>query len=134
METEDAKEKIMARILAVDDDPYFLLSLDNFLTYKNHEVITVTNPHIATNLIKSKPFDCLLLDIQMPGHNGLDLLKEIHRMCPDLAIIVVSGFTLPELEQTISRLGAVAFLEKPFDPDELLELIERHTLSHPLPN
>ncbi len=124
----------MAKILAVDDDPYFLLSLDNFLTYKNHDVTTVTNPHIATKLVQNETFDCLLLDIQMPGHNGLDLLKEIRRISPNLAIIVVSGLTLPELTDTISQLGAVALLEKPFDPDELLEIIDRHTLSHPLPH
>ncbi len=124
----------MAKILAVDDDPYFLLSLDNFLTYKNHDVTTVTNPHIATKLVQSEPFDCLLLDIQMPGHNGLDLLKEIRRISPNLAIVVVSGLTLPELTETIFQLGAVALLEKPFDPDELLEIIDRHTLSQPMSN
>ena len=114
----------MAKILAIDDDKYFLISLNNFLTYKKHVVTTMLNPYNAEEIIQNENFDCILLDIQIPGISGLDLLKRIRDNSPDLPVIVISGLSFPNINETLFKFGASAYVEKPFDPMRLLKIID----------
>ncbi len=114
----------MARILAIDDDPYFLLSLDNFLTLKQYEVITVQNPYKAKEVIRKERFDCLLLDIQMLGVNGFELMEYSRELHPQLPVIFMSGLGASKYEDMLLNIKNTRIVEKPFDPILLAETIE----------
>ncbi|NOX88722.1 MAG: response regulator [Calditrichaeota bacterium] len=115
----------MARILAIDDDENFLISLKNLLAFKRHEVTILTNPFRTEKYLKKPKFDCVLLDLKMPGLNGFSLLKKIHRFCPTLPVIIISGLSSEDAEAKVLKEGAFEFIEKPFDGMHLLEVIER---------
>ncbi|RLD12647.1 hypothetical protein DRI50_08840 [candidate division KSB1 bacterium] len=115
----------MAKILAIDDDPYFLFSLSNFLTFKKHNVTTVQNPYRAKEIIRDENFDCLLMDIQMPGVNGYELMKYTRQLRPALPVIIISGLSYSKNFEELSKYKNVKFIEKPFNPLILLEMIER---------
>ncbi len=117
----------MAKILAIDDDSFFLLSLNNFLTFKKFEVTTVQNPYYAKEVIRDNEFDCLLMDIQMPGVDGYELVKYVRRIRPSLPIIIITGLSASKYRDELSRYENMAFLEKPFNPLTLLELINKFT-------
>ncbi len=117
----------MAKILAIDDDPYFLLSLDNFLSFQKHQVTTIQNPFLVQETLRQKRFDCLLLDMQMPGLNGFELMQTVREIHPDLPIIIISGMNVAHYRQTLADFQPIAFVEKPFNPMHLLHLIKELT-------
>ena len=117
----------MAKILAIDDDPYFLISLNNFLTFQKYEVITVQNPYHAKEVIRDNEFDCLLMDVQMPGVDGFELIEYVRRVRPTLPVIIITGLSASKYGAEFSRYGRIAFLEKPFNPLTLMELIKKFT-------
>jgi len=112
------------KILAVDDDPGFLQSLANFLELKNYQVQTVANPYQAIETFKKQEFDCVLLDLKMPGMNGFKIMQKILTMHPDFPIILISGQgTIPTAIKAIKE-GAYDFVEKPIDGERLLITIK----------
>ncbi len=115
----------MARILAIDDDENFLISVKNLLEFKRHDVTILTNPFRTEKYLNNPKFDCVLLDLKMPGLNGFSLLKKIHRFCPSLPVIIISGLSSEDAEAEVLRDGAFDFIEKPFDGMHLLEVIEK---------
>ncbi len=121
----------MARILAIDDDAYFLLSLNNFLTFKQHRVMTVQNPFLVQEILQTHKFDCVLMDIQMPGLNGFELINTIREREPHLPIIVISGLHTWHHHKELAAYEAIEFIEKPFNPLHLLKLIEKFTKDTP---
>ncbi len=114
----------MATILAVDDDINYLLSLRNLLTAKGYKVEVIFNPFLVENYLRGHKVDCLLLDLKMPGLSGMALLQKIGKNWPQLPVIIVSALELEELSENPLQLGAQAFIEKPFNVEELLSAIE----------
>ncbi|MHA1267971.1 MAG: sigma-54-dependent transcriptional regulator [Candidatus Helarchaeota archaeon] len=110
----------MLKILAIDDDPSFLLSLSNFLEYKNYYVQTAPNPFKAEEYFRNEDFDCVLLDVKMPGMDGIDLLKKFQQIRPTIPIIMISGQSTISTAVEAIKLGAYDFIEKPLDIDRLL--------------
>ncbi len=112
------------RILAVDDDFNFLKSLKVFLENKGYEVETISNSAYAFDFIKEKNFDCILIDVKMPGINGVDLLKIAVNMYPSIPIIMVSGQSNINIAVEALKYGAYDFIEKPIDPKKLFQTIK----------
>ncbi len=122
----------MPKIYIIDDDKNYLRSVSNLLSYKNYQVFTESNPHTALETYKEQSFDCVLLDVKMPGINGIDLLKSFLKTRPFVPVIMISGNSTISLAMEAVRLGAFDFIEKPLDPNRLLvslqNAIERQTL------
>jgi DNA-binding NtrC family response regulator len=78
-------------VLVVDDDPAIRESLRRVLEHAGHAVREAESGDQALELLESKPVDAVLLDINMPGLDGLDALVRIREMAPDTGVIVVSG-------------------------------------------
>lgn len=112
------------RILAIDDDDNFLKSLKVFLEDKGYAVETISNSAYAFDFIKEKNFDCILLDVKMPGINGVDLLKIIIHIFPTIPIIMVSGQSNIHIAVESLKYGAYDFVEKPIDPKKLFQTIK----------
>ena len=110
-------------ILIVDDEPSILQSLGGLLTDEGFEVIEATNGYEALKIIDSESPDLVLLDIWMPGIDGIETLKEIKKSHPILPVIIISGHGTIETAVRATKLGAYNFIEKPLSIDKVIVTI-----------
>jgi len=111
------------KILVVDDDAIVIKSCKRILEAEGLEVSTVSSADEALEMIKKYEFDLLLIDVKMPRHDGMFLMREILKVIPDMPIVVMSGYPTPETVSDVLKLGATQFIPKPFRPDELIKTI-----------
>jgi DNA-binding NtrC family response regulator len=116
------KEKI--KILAVDDDVLFLTSLKKVLELSGYFVETLANPNKTIEAISANNFSTILLDVRMPGKDGVELFKEILKSFPYIPVIMISGQSNISVAVDAIKNGAFDFIEKPLDPDRLLITIK----------
>ena len=117
-------EKKKRRILVVDDDPSLLETLVDVLGEIGYEVDGVSGPEDAIRRCEESGYDIIILDIRMPGMNGVELSKRISELRSDARIIMMSAYGMDERIAEAMRRGALAFLQKPFDIKEVTELID----------
>lgn len=110
----------MDHILVVDDEKGILTSLRRILEYEGYEVSTALNGEEALEAIKTGSPVLILLDIKMPGMDGIEVLGEAMRFNRDLVVIMISGHGTVSTAVEATKLGAFDFLEKPLDRDRLL--------------
>ncbi len=109
----------MGKILVVDDEIEVVRLLKDFLTSKDYEVYTAPNGAEALALVKEVKPDIVLLDIIMPGMGGIDTLKEIKKIDPTTAVIMVTAVIDEELAKRAVNLGAFDYITKPINIDYL---------------
>ena len=113
------------RILVVDDELVIRESLTGWLQRDGYHVQNVSSGEKAIDLLKTKSFDLLLLDIQMDGISGMDVLKHVKEHYPDIDVIMITAFgSIPSAVQAM-KYHAFDYLLKPFDPEELGVLIQK---------
>jgi DNA-binding NtrC family response regulator len=113
------------RILVVDDELVIRESLTGWLKRDGYHVENVSSGEKAIDILKTKSFDLLLLDIQMDGISGMDVLKHIQEHYSDIDVIMVTAFgSIPSAVQAM-KYHAFDYLLKPFDPEELGVLIQK---------
>jgi len=112
-----------ARILIVDDDAAIRGSLERILDYEDYDVRAAASGEQALAALAERRFDLALLDIKMPGMDGLELLERVKRTHEELVCIMVSGHGTVQTAVEATKLGAFDFLEKPPDRDRLLVTI-----------
>ncbi len=120
----------MAKILIVDDDVAVQATIRLLLERAGHSVITAGDGRKGLAAFEAGMFDLLLLDIFMPGMDGLETMRLIHQQQPRMPIIVISGRPImpdpaagPDFLTMATRLGAVRSLQKPFRPAALLAAV-----------
>jgi CheY-like chemotaxis protein len=120
----------MARILIVDDDQAVRATITLLLHAAGHEVVAASDGRGGIAKCESEQFDLLIVDIFMPGMDGLETIQRICRQKPNLPIIVMSGLnfrsaspTPPDFLTMATKLGAARALRKPFRPSELHEAV-----------
>ena len=116
-------EKLHGRVLLVDDEELFLKMLSERLEVRGLQVTSVTSGEDALARVEEQNFDVIVVDLAMPGIDGLDTLKLLKKQDPDLEIIMLTGHGTVHNGITAMKLGAEDFLEKPVDIGELLEKI-----------
>ncbi len=109
-----------ARVLIVDDDASIREALGRILDYEDYDVHAAANGAEALEILTERRLDLALLDIKMPGMDGLELLERIKKSHPDLVCVMVSGHGTVQTAVEATKLGAFDFLEKPPDRDRLL--------------
>lgn len=115
----------MAKIIIVDDEPDMLWALTNVLISENHSVIAVSNGEEALAKVKQVAVDLVLLDLRLPGMDGIQVLEKIKEIKPDLPVVMVTGYGgIEEAVQSI-KLGAFHYLPKPFDNNRLIEIVNQ---------
>lgn len=107
------------KILVVDDDFMVCNFLERFLSKKSYQVTTANSGPEAIEVIKKERPHLVLLDIKMPGMNGIEVLKEIKKIDPTLGVILISAVQDEEIAQEAMKLGADDYICKPFDIDYL---------------
>ena len=122
----------MPTILVIDDDPAIRTALDMLLRRKNYSVFLAPDGPTGLQLISSLALDAVIIDMFMPGMNGVATIRELIKLKPDLPFIAMSGFAFTDRKQGAPdflgmaiRLGAAAALQKPFETRELLEALDR---------
>jgi two-component system NtrC family response regulator len=112
-------------ILIVEDEPFQREMLRDHLIREGHRVREAESGDRAVELLKGGSFDLLLLDYRMAGMNGVEVLKEARRLCPDVEAILITAYGAIETAVEAMKAGAADYLTKPIDLEELSLIIER---------
>jgi CheY-like chemotaxis protein len=120
----------VANILIVDDDPAVQVAIRIVLERAGHIVVVAGDGRKGLAIFEAENFDLLVLDIFMPGMDGLETMKLIQQKQPLIPILVISGRPIsadssaaPDFLKMATKLGAISSLQKPFKPVELLAAV-----------
>jgi len=115
--------ELHANILLVDDEVRFVEILAQRLQARGLNVDVATTGEKAIALTKATDFDAVLLDLSMPGMDGIEVLREMKKTNPLLQIIILTGQGSIQATVEVMKEGAMDFMEKPVDINKLLEKI-----------
>ncbi|HOX79095.1 MAG TPA: sigma-54 dependent transcriptional regulator, partial [Bacteroidales bacterium] len=113
------------RVLIIDDEKSFTEELSEFLNKSGYYCLEANTGGEGLYMLKKHEFDLLVLDVMLPGMSGLDILKEVKEIYPNLEVIVVSGHGDMDTVLQAMRLGALDYLRKPFRHTDIQIAIER---------
>ncbi|GAB4206515.1 MAG: hypothetical protein Fur006_63650 [Coleofasciculaceae cyanobacterium] len=114
-----------SRILIVDDEKNLRFTMTMCLEPLGYEIGTADNGEDALRQLDNQEFDLILLDIRLPGMDGLDVLRRVVKQHPDIPIVMVSAHGTVESAVEAMKLGAVDFIQKPFTPQELRTIVQQ---------
>ncbi len=110
------------KILVVDDEEVVRLSHIRTLSSIHCDVEVVKNGSEALSVMEQRPADVVLLDLRMPGMDGMTVLKTIKQMWPETEVVIITGYPNIETAKEAVRLGAYDYLAKPVGPDEVINV------------
>ncbi|MGC4089396.1 MAG: sigma-54 dependent transcriptional regulator [Polyangiaceae bacterium] len=117
--------KLGATVLVVDDDAAVALVLSALLTQAGYEAVRADSGAAALSLLERRPVDVVLSDVRMPGLDGLSLLQRVREGWPDIPVILLTAHASVSLAVDAMKAGAQDFLEKPFEREAVLFVIEK---------
>jgi len=112
-------------ILIVDDEKNIRLTLSTSLEVLGVETDSAEDGKEALVKLREKEFGLILLDIRMPGVDGMEVLRQVRESRPDIRIIILTAYGTIELAVEAMKLGAVDFIQKPFVPEQIRERVAR---------
>jgi DNA-binding NtrC family response regulator len=117
----------MPRILIVDDDPGQRSLLDSFIKSQGFETVVVDSGDRALAALRAEPFDLMISDVRMPGLSGLETLRQARQENATLPVLLVTAYA--DIREAVGAMrdGAVNYLPKPIDLDELLAIVRQAT-------
>ncbi len=113
------------KVLVVDDEKLIRWSLSQAMAELGCEVIEAEDGLAALDLVAQESPDVVLLDLRLPGLGGMDVLRNIRARYPGCAVVIISAFGSPEVCTEALEIGAVEFVRKPFQADEIKGLVGR---------
>ena len=113
------------RVLVVDDEEIVRESLGGWLEKDGYAVASASDGRSAVERMKSQPWNVVLVDLKMPGMDGLQVLEEARKLQPDAAVIMMTAYATVDTAVAAMKLGAFDYLIKPFDPEELTLLLKK---------
>jgi DNA-binding response OmpR family regulator len=116
--------KMPFRLLVLDDDPHALEGVTELLRDTGYEVTPASTYQAAKQLIGESTYDLLITDVRLRSFNGLHLVMHCRRDCPEMALMIMTGYDEPLLELEASRYSA-EFVRKPINPSEFVEQVAR---------
>ena len=114
----------MANILLVDDEPDVLHMLSQVIATAGHDVMTIERGAAAVSKLQEVTFDLMIADIRMSPMDGMEVLTAARRLKPDMPVIILTAYTGDATRQTAMKLGAYAYLTKPFRMSEVLDTVD----------
>ena len=119
---ENTSEQTSGTILVVDDDEGVRNVLSRWVAEMGYAVKTAADADTALEIMRACPIDVALCDVRMPGHDGIWLLDQACRLCPEIALVLATGLT--EMDPMVTlRPGVVGYIVKPFSRDDLARVI-----------
>ena len=116
--------KPKASVLIAEDEAQARESLRALLEDEGYQVSSAATGDEAIEICQTKKFDIILMDVRMPGMNGVEAFRKIKTFSKDSKIIMMSAYSIDEMKLEALREGAIAFLQKPLDISQVLKLIE----------
>lgn len=110
-------------ILIVDDEPNIRLTLARALEGLATEVLTAVNGEDALRVTAERPVDVMLLDLKMPGLDGMEVLRRVAAAAPTTRVVIITAHGSVSNAVEAMKLGAADFLQKPFSPDEVRAVV-----------
>jgi len=119
-------------ILLVEDETIVRESLKDWLTDEGHEVVAVEDGEQALEIIGRQEFGVVVLDLKLPGKDGIQVLKEAKEQTPTLKAIIITAYPSVDTAVEATKAGAMEYLIKPFSPEALEQLIEQAIEAKPM--
>jgi len=110
-------------VLIVDDEPNMRKTLADILHDEGYEVSTAASGEEAVEMCSGEGYDIVLLDVRMPGIDGVEAFRQIRRHQENVRVIMMSAYSVDELKEAALDEGAIAFLSKPLDVERVVKLI-----------
>ncbi len=110
------------KILVVDDEEVVRLSHIRTLASMHCNVEVVRDGNEALQVMEQRPADVVLLDLRMPGMDGMSVLKTIKQRWPETEVVIITGYPTVDTAKEAVRLGAFDYLAKPVGPDEVINV------------
>ena len=111
-------------ILVVDDNRSMRQTLSGIIQEQGHHVTQAEDGYQAMNEVKKTSFDLVFMDIIMPGINGVQVLREIKKIDPEVVVVMMTGFSVEHLVNDAVAEGAISVMYKPFQPAKVMEFVE----------
>jgi len=119
-------------LLVVDDERNMRESLKTVLESRGYQVATVESAEDGLKAVKESDFFMVITDARLEGMSGYDFLRETHERWPDLPVLMITAYATPKLAVQAIQTGAIDYLSKPFEPEELLHSVNRCAERHEL--
>jgi DNA-binding NtrC family response regulator len=113
-----------ATALIIDDEKNIRLTLSKCLSFIDVEAEEAINGEEGLEKIESNTYDIIFLDLKMPGMNGIEVLKKIKEEKPDTSVVIITAHGTVDSAVEAMKLGAADFMQKPFTPQEIREIVE----------
>lgn len=113
------------KILVIDDDEFMRHLLVDTLELFGYQVSTAVDGHQALDILDEAPFDLVICDLMMPRLDGLEFLDKVKKHTPGLPVMIITGYGTTETEDEMRRLGARAYLTKPFTIEQIKASVEQ---------
>ena len=126
------------RILVIDDEPVVLKSCERILRRAGYHVTCEQDARNGLEKALGEPFHVVIVDLKMPGLDGMQVLDAIKAQQPELAVIMITGYSTVQTAMEAIKRGAADYVPKPFNPSELELVVKRilekqNLLQEPLP-
>jgi len=115
---------VETNILVVDDLKGMRVTLGRILEDEGHNVVLAENGYQAIEAAKQTSFDLIFMDIKMPGINGVQTFREVKKINPQAAVIMMTAYSVEDLVREALEEGAYAVVYKPFDIENIVSIIE----------
>jgi DNA-binding NtrC family response regulator len=112
-------------VLVVDDEVHQRQLMTDVLSMHNFRVVTVETGEACMRALSEKGFQVILLDMNLPGIDGLEVLRQVKSIRPDVPVIMISANSEDQLLQKALSAGSMAYLRKPFSIEHLLKLLDQ---------
>lgn len=112
------------KILLVDDEEDFIATLSERLSLRGYDNSTALDGSQALEFLESNPVDIIVLDLKMPGMDGIEVLRKIRENDQRVMVIIQTGHGTDKEEEEIAQLGASSFLRKPVDIEALIGALQ----------
>ena len=113
------------QVLVIDDEQIVLDSVSQILIDENYEVDVSLSGREGLDWAIERPYDIILTDIRMPDIGGMRVLRDIKRVKSSLPVVIITGYATTKSAVQAMKLGAAEYIEKPFEPEQLLEAVAR---------
>ena len=112
------------KIMVVDDDKGMRVTLEAIIEDEGYDVVVAENGYQAIELAKETTFALIIMDINMPGINGVETHREIQKLNPSAVVVMMTGFSVEELLKEALKEGAYAVMYKPLAIEQIIEIIQ----------
>jgi two-component system nitrogen regulation response regulator GlnG len=115
----------MNTILVIDDDDQLRISFCKLLTEEKYSVISAASGEAGIDIVRRQPLDLVILDMRLPGMNGMETFQQIKSIDSKLPVIIVTAYGTTEIAIEATKMGAYDYVLKPFEVPEMLTLIRQ---------